>query len=75
MSKFLSYVLRHQSESIGIHLDSDGWVNIEYLVAQTNKHNQFLTKEILYQIVETSDKKRFTISENTQESSSVSGVM
>ncbi|MDF7675784.1 RNA 2'-phosphotransferase [Neisseriaceae bacterium ESL0693] len=64
LSKFLSYILRHQPESIGIHLDSDGWVNIEYLVEQANKHNQFLTKEILYQIVETSDKKRFTISEN-----------
>lgn len=64
LSKFLSYILRHQPESIGIHLDSDGWVNIDYLIEQINKHNQFFTKEVLYQIVETSDKKRFTISEN-----------
>ncbi|PHM71821.1 RNA 2'-phosphotransferase [Xenorhabdus sp. KJ12.1] len=26
-SKFLSYVLRHQPESIGLTLDSEGWAD------------------------------------------------
>ncbi len=28
ISKFLSYVLRHQPESIGLTLDSEGWAEI-----------------------------------------------
>lgn len=32
ISKLLSYILRHQPESIGITLDSDGWVNIDMLI-------------------------------------------
>ena len=28
ISKFLSYVLRHEPQAIGLQLDSDGWVNL-----------------------------------------------
>ena len=31
-SKFLSYILRHQPEAIGIPLDSNGWINIDNLI-------------------------------------------
>ncbi len=33
VSKFLSYVLRHQPEAIGLELDSEGWANIDALIA------------------------------------------
>ncbi|MDC9762175.1 RNA 2'-phosphotransferase, partial [Proteus mirabilis] len=28
ISKFLSYVLRHQPDSVGIRLDNEGWTDI-----------------------------------------------
>ena len=40
ISKFLSYILRHHPESIGITLDSDGWVEINLLLAQAQKHGR-----------------------------------
>ena len=64
ISKFLSYILRHQPEAIGITIDSDGWVNIDSLIMQANQHGEPLTRELIEQIVKTSDKKRFTISDD-----------
>lgn len=63
-SKFLSYVLRHEPEAIGIKLDKDGWTEIENLITCANKNNEHLTKELIIKVVETSDKKRFSISED-----------
>lgn len=41
VSKFLSLILRHRPEQIGITLDKNGWVDIDILLAQANhpKHN------------------------------------
>jgi putative RNA 2'-phosphotransferase len=33
VSRFLSYVLRHRPEAIGIRLDREGWVGIDGLIA------------------------------------------
>lgn len=63
-SKFLSYVLRHQPEAIGIRLESDGWIDIKTLITQANQHGESLTHERILQVAETSDKKRFTVSED-----------
>lgn len=69
VSKFLSLILRHRPEQIGITLDKNGWVDIDILLAQANhpKHNftgVLLTYDTLMEIVETNDKKRFTVSED-----------
>ena len=69
VSKFLSLILRHRPEQIGITLDKNGWVDIDILLAQANhpKHNftgVALTYDTLMEIVETNDKKRFTVSED-----------
>ena len=37
LSKFLSYVLRHKPDSIGVEMDSAGWVNIEELLAKRDE--------------------------------------
>lgn len=63
-SKFLSYVLRHEPQSIGLQLDSDGWVDIDVLIAAATKHNHFMNRYLLETVVHTSDKKRFTIEDN-----------
>lgn len=62
MSKFLSYVLRHEPQAIGLTLDAEGWANIDALIAGAASQGYTFTHELIRQIVETSDKKRFTLS-------------
>lgn len=62
ISKFLSYVLRHEPESIGLKLDSEGWANIEELINCANQSGKVINLKQIMQVVETSDKKRFAIS-------------
>ena len=64
LSKFLSYVLRHKPEDIGLVLDSEGWVEIEKLLICSNQAGQPLDSTTLQNVVRESDKKRFTISDD-----------
>ncbi|MDR2688363.1 MAG: RNA 2'-phosphotransferase [Azoarcus sp.] len=64
ISKFLSFVLRHKPETIGLTLDAEGWTNIDLLIARANQSGQALTLALIQEVVETSDKKRFTVSED-----------
>lgn len=61
-SKFLSYVLRHRPDSIGITLDENGWVDVDLLLAAAERHGKSLSRTSLEQIVATNDKKRFAFS-------------
>ena len=63
ISKFLSLVLRHQPEQIGLDLDSNGWVDINSLIQKCNQSNIPLTIDILKHVVETNSKKRFAFNE------------
>lgn len=63
-SKFLSYVLRHHPESIGLTLDTNGWVDVDILLQQAAQHNRPISREFLQQVVEQNSKKRFTLSED-----------
>lgn len=63
-SRFLSFILRHKPEEIGITLDSAGWVSVSELLEAVSKNNQPLTLEQLNFIVENNDKKRFSFSED-----------
>lgn len=62
ISKFLSYVLRHKPESIGISLDGEGWTDIAALLRQAAVHGTPFDRGTLDEVVQTNDKKRFTIS-------------
>lgn len=66
MSKFLSYILRHEPESIGLILDSEGWANIHELVQLTNTSGNNFTLEQIHSIVENDKKGRFSISNDRQ---------
>lgn len=59
ISKFLSLVLRHKPETIGIQLDQNGWTNIKELIEKSNKYGIPFDREILNHIVATNSKKRF----------------
>lgn len=64
VSKFLSLVLRHKPETIGIELDESGWVNVDTLLTALSLHNKNVTLQTLQKVVRTNDKKRFTFSED-----------
>lgn len=61
-SRFLSLVLRHQPETIGITLADDGWTQVDALIAAMNAHGHPINFEILEHVVETNDKQRFSFS-------------
>ena len=64
MSKFLSLILRHEPERIGLKLDSAGWTSVDELLVAVNRHGISLSSEQLKRLVETSDKQRFAFSED-----------
>ncbi len=61
-STFLSLVLRHDPESIGVAMDPAGWVEVADLVAQTADQKHPLTAELIERVVALSDKQRFALS-------------
>ncbi|MGL4461139.1 MAG: RNA 2'-phosphotransferase [Planctomycetia bacterium] len=63
-SKFLSLVLRHKPEEIGLTLDANGWADVEELIRLAKQHGRRLTLPLLEQIVAENDKKRFAFSED-----------
>ena len=68
ISKFLSFVLRHQPDAIGLTLDENGWVNIDELIDKANQSKEAnaltLTPALIQEVVASNDKQRFAISED-----------
>jgi putative RNA 2'-phosphotransferase len=60
-SKFLSLVLRHEPRRIGLALSADGWAEVAELIERAAAHGMPLTRELIAQIVATSDKQRFAL--------------
>ena len=65
-SKFLSLILRHEPERVGLKLGEAGWVGVEELLQAVNRHGVALTLDDLKHIVATSDKNRFAFTEDGQ---------
>lgn len=59
ISKFLSLILRHKPETIGIQLDKNGWVDCKELIEKAINYGIELDYQMLLEIVETNPKKRF----------------
>jgi len=62
ISKFLSLLLRHKPESIGLRLDKNGWAEIDELIEKSK--NIRLTQALIERVVEQDDKQRFIIKGN-----------
>jgi putative RNA 2'-phosphotransferase len=62
-SKFITLILRHKPEVIGITLDEHGWANVDELIAGVNKTHP-LSMALLEEIVRTDDKQRFSFNED-----------
>lgn len=61
--RYLSLILRHKPETIGITLDEHGWADVDALIAGVNK-THLLTKALLEEIVATNEKQRYSFNED-----------
>lgn len=59
ISRLLSLVLRHKPESIGLHIDSNGWAKVDELLKKAN-----IDMETLEDVVATNNKKRFAFNDD-----------
>lgn len=72
-SRFLSYVLRHRPDSLGLTLDKEGWVEVADLLAKSAAQGRALTRELLEEIVAGDDKQRYAWSEDGRKLRAVQG--
>ena len=63
-SRFLSLVLRHEPQRVGIRLDEAGWVAVDELLEGCRRTGRPITPDELREIVRTSDKQRFALSQD-----------
>ena len=63
LSRYLSLILRHHPEVIGISLDAHGWADVDELIAGIAQKKKF-NREILEEIVRTDKKQRYSFSED-----------
>ena len=63
-SKFLSLILRHQPEKIGLSLDANGWANLDDLLRLSAAKGRPLTRALIEEVVATNDKQRFAFNED-----------
>lgn len=64
ISKFLSYVLRHRPDEIGLTLDPNGWVPVADLIERSRAASVVLTEDLVREIVRSNDKRRFALSDD-----------
>ena len=64
-SKFISLILRHKPETIGISLDEHGWADVQDLIDGINRSSgHTLDMELLEEIVRTDEKQRYSFNED-----------
>lgn len=63
-SKFLSLVLRHKPETIGLRLDPEGWAEVSVLIDAARAAGHRLDFDLLIRVVHENDKQRFSFSDD-----------
>lgn len=63
ISKYLSYILRHNPAAANLELDHQGWADLQELILNSDASYQ-LTKEKIMEVVATNDKMRFALSDD-----------
>lgn len=66
ISKYISYVLRHNPQDIGLELGERGFVNTSELISGVNEHfgKDVIDMDKLREIVATDNKQRYSFSED-----------
>lgn len=62
LSKYISLILRHKPEVIGITLDEHGWAKVSELIEGLKKTHS-IDMGILEEIVHTDEKQRYSFNE------------
>ena len=60
-SKFLSYVLRHNPDAVGVRLDAGGWIEVETLLAALAAHGRPIGGDTLDALLAGTDKRRLEL--------------
>jgi putative RNA 2'-phosphotransferase len=61
LSRFLSYVLRHDPGAVGIELDPGGWVDVDTLLTALAAHGRPIGVDTLHALVAGTDKVRLQL--------------
>lgn len=64
LSGFLSFILRHKPETVGIQLSEHGWADVDSLLAGMNAYGRKISMEDLKKIVEKDKKGRYAFNED-----------
>ena len=64
ISKFLSYILRHNPGSFGLDLDSHGWLNVDELLNAMFGDNNSIAFNTLKEVVAEDKKQRYSFNED-----------
>lgn len=64
ISKFLSLILRHAPDTIGLTLDRNGWADVAALLERAHAHGKRFTLDELRDVVASNEKQRFAFSED-----------
>lgn len=64
ISKYMSLVLRHKPELIGLKPDKAGWVNVDELLFAMNRAGRRCNREQMEEVVRDNDKQRFQFNDD-----------
>ena len=64
-SRFISFILRHKPEVIGITPDEHGWADVDDMIAGINQSGKYkIDRDMLDEIVRTDEKQRYSYNED-----------
>jgi len=64
ISKYISLILRHKPQTIGINLDEHGWADVNELIIGISKKYNGFNIDYLEKIVETDNKQRYSFNDD-----------
>ena len=64
LSVFISLILRHKPDTIGINLDENGWANVDELLNGINESGRYIDISTLEEIVTADQKQRYSFSDD-----------
>lgn len=65
LSKFISLILRHKPEVVGLNLDTHGYIEVKKLIEAINEKSDYrISLDILKDIVKTDNKQRYSFNKD-----------
>lgn len=64
LSKFLSLILRHKPEELGIKLDREGWASVEEILEKMQARGMQVNLSMIQEVVRENNKQRFKLSQD-----------